>query len=229
MGDWTKLTAADGHELGAYVATPAEEPLGAVIVLQEIFGVNAYMRSVVESFAKDGFLAIAPALFDRQERGVELEYEGKGREKAFEFYGKLDPKLELQDIAAAYEFLKKAGKKIGVVGFCYGGFLSWLTATRGEQYGMKPDACVAYYGGGIGKVATEEPSCPVMLHFGKEDSHIGPEQAEAVRVAHPKVEIFEYEGAGHAFMRDVDPASYNEDAARTARARTLEFFKTHIS
>ncbi|RXH55813.1 dienelactone hydrolase family protein [Granulicella sibirica] len=229
MGDWTKLTAADGHELSAYVATPSEPPTGAVIVLQEIFGINAYVRSVVDGYAKDGFLVIAPALFDRYERGLELKYEGEDQKKAFELYAKLDPKLELQDIAAAYEFVQKAGKGIGVVGFCYGGFLSWLTATRGEQYGMKPDCVVGYYAGGIGKVAKEQPSCPVMLHFGAEDTHIGQDQIDAVREAHPDVEIYIYEGAGHAFNRDVHPPSYNEGAARTARARTLEFLKTHIS
>jgi carboxymethylenebutenolidase len=115
------------------------------------------------------------------------------------------------------------------VGFCYGGLMSWLSATRGETVKMQPSCCVGYYAGGIGKVAKEEPSCPVMLHFGAEDSHIGSDQIEAVREAHPEVEIFVYEGAGHAFNRDPDPNSYRADAAKLARERTLEFFATHIA
>jgi carboxymethylenebutenolidase len=149
--------------------------------------------------------------------------------KAFELYSKLDPDVQLKDVAAAYEFVKKAGKGIGVLGYCYGGLLSWLTATRGETLKMQPSCCVGYYPGGIGKFAAEEPSCPVMLHFGAEDTHIGKDQIDAVRRAHPDVEIYIYEGAGHAFNRDVDPKAHNPKAAALARERTLKFLKTHIA
>ena len=229
MSEWIKLKAQDGHELGAYVARPAGEAIGAVVLIQEIFGINAHIRSVADGYAKDGFLVVAPALFDRFDRDVELQYQGDDRQRAFGYYQKLTPDVSLLDVAAAYEFAKESGKGIGVIGFCYGGLVSWLTATRGETLKMQPSCCVGYYAGGIGSVATEEPSCPVMLHFGAKDSHIGQDQIEAVRSAHPEVEIFIYEGAEHAFNRDVDPTSYNPAAAALARERTLAFLKTNVA
>jgi carboxymethylenebutenolidase len=228
MSEWVNLTASDGHELSAYVAKPEAEAIGALIVIQEIFGVNQSIRNVADSYAKDGFVAIAPALFDRFGKGIELTYEGEDMKKAFELYGKLNPDIQLLDIAAAYEFLKATGKGIGVIAFCYGGLLSWLTATRGEDLKMQPACAVGYYAGGIGKVAAEEPSCPVQLHFGAADDHIGADQVDAVRSAHPEVEIFLYEGAGHAFANEAR-SSFVPAAADLARKRSLEFLKTHIA
>lgn len=228
MSEWVKLTAADGHELSAYVAKPEGEAIGALVVVQEIFGVNAHIRSVADGYAKDGFIAIAPALFDRYEKGVELKYEGEDMQRAFGLYQKLNPETALLDVAAAYRHLEAEGKGIGVIGYCYGGFMSWISATRGETVKMQPACTVGYYAGGIGNVATEEPSCPVMLHFGGKDTHIGPEQIEAVRNAHPEVEIFLYEDAEHGFNCDAR-ASYNPEAAKLARKRSLEFLKTHIA
>jgi carboxymethylenebutenolidase len=228
MSEWVKLKAADGHELSAYIARPEGEAIGALVVIQEIFGVNAHIRSVADGYAKDGFVVIAPALFDRSEKGVELKYEGDDLKKAYELYQKLNPVTALQDIAAAYDHLKSEGKGIGVIGYCYGGFMSWLSATRGETVKMKPACAVGYYPGGVGSVAKEEPSCPVMLHFGVDDDHIGKDQVDAVRVAHPEVEIFVYEGAGHGFSCDAR-GSFNPTAARLARQRSLEFLKTHIA
>lgn len=223
-----QLVAEDGHTLNAYVSEPSEPPIGAVVILQEIFGVNAYVRSVADSYAKEGFLAVAPALFDRVERGVELKYEGADRTKAVELMQKLNPKTALLDIASAFLEAKATDRGVGVVGFCYGGFLSWLTATRGEEFAVRPDCCVGLYPGGIGSVATENPSCPVMLHFGADDTHIGPEQIQAVRSAHPEVEIFVYDGAEHGFCCDARSA-FNPGAASLARQRTLAFLKTHIA
>lgn len=227
MSEWVQLKAADGHELSAYVARPEGEPLGALIVIQEIFGVNSHIRSVADGYAKDGFVVVAPALFDRYEKGVELNYEGEDMKKAFELYQKLNPATALLDVAAAYEHLKAEGKGIGIIGYCYGGFMSWISATRGETVKMQPSCTVGYYAGGIGSVAKEEPSCPVMLHFGANDDHIGKDQIDAVREAHPEVEIFVYEGAGHGFSCDAR-GSYNPEAAKLARQRSLEFLKTHI-
>ena len=167
MGDWVKVKADDGHELGAYVATPAREPVGAVVVVQEIFGVNKSIRGVADWYAQ-GFLAIAPALFDRFERDLELGYGEADMKKAFGLYPQLDPNIQLLDIAAAFHHAKQAGKPTGVLGFCYGGLTTWLSAVRGENVRMQPDCCVGYYAGGIGKFAAEEPVCPVMLHFGAE-------------------------------------------------------------
>jgi carboxymethylenebutenolidase len=229
MSDWIKLKASDGHELSAYVARPAGEAIGALVLVQEIFGVNAHIRSVADGYAKDGFLVVAPAIFDRFERGLDLTYGPEDMKRAFALYPSLKPEITLLDVAAAYEAAKEAGKGIGVLGFCYGGLVTWLAATRGEKYKMQPACCVAYYPGGIGSVAKEEPSCPVMINLGAEDSHIGKDQAEAVRAAHPEVEIFVYEGAGHAFNRDADPNSYSPAAAKLARERSLAFLKSHIA
>jgi carboxymethylenebutenolidase len=229
MGSFTTLNAADGHELQAYVAMPVGEPIGGLVVVQEIFGVNQSIRDVADSYAADGFVAVAPAIFDRYERNLELGYEGEDLQKAFALYGQLNPDTVLLDVAAAFDEAKaKSGKDVGVVGFCYGGLTSWLAATRGETVKMQPACTVGYYAGGIGKVATEEPVCPVMLHFGSADSHIGLEQVEAVRTAHPEVTIYLYEGAEHAFANH-RRTSFNPEAASLARERTLAFLKENIA
>ena len=228
MGKWIKLKADDEHELGAYVATPAQEPIGALVVVQEIFGVNKSIRGVADEYAGEGFVAIAPALFDRFERDLELGYGEEDMKKAFGIYPKLDPNVSLMDIAAAFHYGKQSGKPTGVLGFCYGGLTSWLSATRGEGVRMRPDCCVGYYAGGIGKVAAEEPVCPVLLHFGAEDTHIGGDQVEAVRTAHPGVEIFLYDGVGHAFANP-DRPSYNAAAAKLAHTRSLAFLKKNLA
>jgi carboxymethylenebutenolidase len=211
-----------------YIARPTGEAIGALVLVQEIFGVNPHIRSVADGYAKDGFVVIVPALFDRIEPGVELTYEGEDLQRAYGYYQKLKPETALLDIAAAYKVAKEFGKGIGVIGFCFGGLMSWLSATRGETLKMQPSCCVGYYPGGVGAVATEEPSCPVMLHFGDKDTHIGQDQITAVRATHPEVEIFVYEGAEHAF-NCVPRASYNPTVAALARERSLAFLKRHIA
>jgi len=228
MGEWTRVKADDGHELGAYVATPAKQPIGALVVVQEIFGVNPSIRGVADEYAREGFLAIAPALFDRIEPNLELGYDEADMKKAYAIYPRLDPNLSLLDIAAAFHHVKQGGHATGVMGFCYGGLTTWLSAVRGENVRMQPDCCVGYYAGGIGKFAAEEPVCPVMLHFGAEDSHIGDDQIDAVRKAHPEVEIFLYEGVGHAFANP-DRPSYNAAAAKLAHERSLAFLKANLA
>jgi len=222
MSEYVTLVAADGHELNAYVARPEGEPLAGLVVVQEIFGVNAHIRSVADGYAKDGFLAVAPALFDRFERGVELGYAPADRQRAMSFLPKLDAEKSLADASAAIDFAATAtGKKVGVVGYCYGGTIAWLAATR------RGVPAVGYYGGHISKFAGEPLSAPVILHFGKQDTHIPAEDVEKIHAAHPEVKIFWYD-AGHGFNRDVD-ASYNSEAARLARARSLEFLKQHLA
>jgi carboxymethylenebutenolidase len=228
MSEWIKLKAEDGHELSAYIAKPTGLATGVLVLIQEIFGINAHIRGVADGYAKDGFLVVAPALFDRFEPNVELKYEGEDMQRASSFYQKLRPETSLLDIAAAYGWAEKSEKGIGVIGYCYGGLMSWLTATRGETIKMQPSCCVGYYPGGIGQFASEEPSCPVMLHFGAEDSHIGSDQVDAVHSAHPEMEIFVYEGADHGFNCDAR-ASYNLSSAVLARERSLAFLKKHIA
>ena len=228
MSEIKQITAQDGHVLNAYMAFPTDESIGAVVLVQEIFGVNAHIRAVADGFAQNGFLVVVPALFDRYESDVELSYEGADKQRAAELYQKLDPETALLDVAAAFFEAKAAGKGVGVVGYCYGGLMSWLAATRGEDLKMRPDCCVGYYAGGIGSVAQEQPSCPVMLHFGAEDAHVGQDQIEAVRSAHPDVEIFVYDGAEHGFNNDAR-SSFDSVAAGLARERTLSFLQTHIA
>ena len=223
MGETVTIQAVDGHELSAYVARPLEDPIAGLVVVQEIFGVNRHIRSIADSYAKDGFFAVAPALFDRVERGVELSYEGEDGKKGMALLQKMDIVKALADVDAALAFARKeTGKKVGVIGYCFGGLLAWLSATR-----LHPDAIVGYYAGRIGDFAAETPKVPVQLHFGRLDTHIPVEQVEAVRAAHPEVEIYWYEGAGHGFNCDMR-ASYTPQAAALARGRALAFLKKHL-
>jgi carboxymethylenebutenolidase len=223
MSEQVMLKAADGHKLSAYVARPEGAPIAGLVVIQEIFGVNAHIRSIADGYAKDGFLVVAPALFDRIEREVELGYEGADMQRALGFMPKLDTEKALADIAAAMEFAGNAtGKKVGVIGYCFGGTLAWVAAAR-----LHPAVAVGYYGGRIGNYAGETPSAPVMLHFGKQDAHIPAEDVEKVHAAHPEVEIYWYD-AGHGFNCDAR-GSYDKGAALEARERTLRFLKKHLA
>lgn len=224
MGQFVTVRSVDDHALSLYVAKPAGEPVAGLVVIQEIFGVNEHIRAVADEYADDGFFAVAPALFDRLQPGIELKYEGDDVKLAMEYRSKTDLVKAVTDVAAALEFAKKeTGKKVGVIGYCFGGLVAWLSATR--QY---PDVAVGYYAGCIGNFAAEKPNAPVQLHFGKLDRHIPSEQVEAVHAAHPEVEINWYEGAGHAFNCDMR-GSYNPHAAALARGRALAFLKRHLA
>ena len=229
MSEFVKLMTRDEKEISAYVARPTATAVGAVVVVQEIFGVNAQIRAFADRLAKAGYLAIAPATFDRYETGLELKDSGDDLKKAFELYGKLSPDTAILDVAAAYKYAVDHGSKnVAVVGFCYGGLMSWLSATRGPQVGMNPACTVGYYAGGIGNVAAEAPSCPVMLHFGANDSHIGKDQIDAVKTAHPEVKIFIYPDADHAFA-GTERTAYNPEQAEIAWERTLDFLGENLS
>ena len=223
MSERVRLTANDGHEVEAYVAKPEGESIAGLVVVQEIFGINPHIRSVADGYAKDGFLAVAPALFDRYERGVELGYEGEDMQKARSFANRLDIDAALRDTAAALDYVRgQTGKKCGVIGYCFGGTVAWLAATR-----LKVDVAVGYYGGRIAMFAAEQPQAPVMLHFGKEDQHIPKEEVDTVAAAHPEVEIYWYD-AGHGFNCDMR-ASYDAPSAKLARERSLAFLKKHLT
>jgi len=222
MGEYVNLKAADGHELSAYVARPSGKPLAGLVVVQEIFGVNSHIRSVADGYARDGFFAVAPAIFDRIERGVELGYDGTDLQTAMGFIPKLNPDKALVDIAAAMEFAaSETGKKVGVIGYCFGGTLAWVAAAR-----LHPAAAVGYYGGRIGNYASEKLTVPVMLHFGKHDAHIPAEEVAKIHAAHPEVAINWYD-AGHGFNCDAR-ASFEPVSAGEARERSLEFLRKHL-
>jgi len=223
MGESVKLKSADGFELGAYVARPEGEPLGGLVVIQEIFGVNEHIRNVTDRFAKEGFFAVAPALFDRIQPNFETGYEGEDRESARAMIKLFDFDKGVADMAAAIDYAaRETGKKVGVIGYCLGGSMAWLAATR-----LKPAVAVGYYGGKIETYAAELPKAPVMLHFGKQDAGIPAENVEKVKAAHPEVEIYWYD-AGHGFACDAR-ASYNEAATKESMSRTLPFLKKHLA
>jgi carboxymethylenebutenolidase len=223
IGSNIELTAADGHQLGAYAAESSGSALGAVVVVQEIFGVNRHIRSVADDYAGQGFWAIAPALFDRVEPNLELDYNTTDASRGMRNANQIGMGNALKDVAAAITHAGSAlrGKKVGVVGYCFGGTLAWLAATR-----LNPRAVVCYYGGRIAQYAAEIPRCPVMLHFGSKDPHIPSSEIEKIQRAHPELRVFLYD-AGHGFNCD-QRKDYAPQAATLARQRTLEFFRKHL-
>jgi carboxymethylenebutenolidase len=221
MGKTIELTSSDGQKLAAYVAEPQGTPRGALIVVQEIFGVNSHIRSVADGYAADGYLAIAPAFFDRIKPGVELGYQPADMEAGKGLMAKLQWENTLKDIAAAYEQVKAAGK-VGIVGYCWGGAAAWLAAAKTSGL-----ACaVAYYGGAVPSMIDEQPKCPVMFHWGETDQAIPLDAAKKVAAQHPTAQSFFYK-AGHGFNCD-QRGSYNAESATLARSRTLEFLRKHI-
>jgi carboxymethylenebutenolidase len=221
MGDFQRIEATDGHELDLYVSRPAGRVRGGVVVIQEIFGVNSHIRAVADGFAAQGYLAAAPALFDRAERGVEMDYSPPSIERGRDLAMKVN-KDALKDVAAALRFVQaETGRPGAVVGYCLGGTLAWLSATR-----LDPAAAVSYYGGMVAQYADETPHCPVLMHFGERDKHIPPEAVDKVRRAHPEVPIHTYP-AGHGF-NCTDRADYDPPSAALARERTLAFLSEHL-
>jgi len=219
-----QLSAADGFTFGAYEARPAGTPKGGVVVIQEIFGVNPHIRAVADGYAKAGYYAIAPQIFDRVEPNVELGYTAqadfdKGLRFAF-----TDMKMDntLADVQAAIDAAAAHGK-VGVVGYCFGGLLTWLAACTLDHVA----AASAYYGGGIAREAGRVARCPVMMHFGEKDAHIPMTDVEIIRKAQPDVQVFVYD-ADHGFNCD-ERASYDAQSAATARSRTLAHFDKHLS
>jgi carboxymethylenebutenolidase len=221
MGELVELTASDGHTFSAYKAEPSGTPKGGVVVIQEIFGVNEHIRDVTDGFAAEGYLAIAPALFDRAERGVELGYGPDDRDKGMATRAGVEWDDAVKDTIAARAAVASAGK-VGIVGYCYGGTISWLGACKGGF-----DAASGYYGGGIHQNLDLDAECPVELHFGGEDQGIPMENVDMIRAAKPDVDIYVYEGAGHGFICDPRP-SFHPEATKVAKARTLDFFAKHI-
>jgi carboxymethylenebutenolidase len=221
MGEFTPLMARDGHEFRAYLAAPPGRPRGAVVVIQEIFGVNAHIRAVTDSYAAEGYVAIAPSLFDRVRIGIELGYNAQDREEGFGYVKQLKPEQTMRDVAAANAIVKHSGR-CGMVGFCWGGRITFQAAAE------LPISCaVVYYGGGITQVLDKKPRCPVLYHFGERDQHITQADVAKIRAAHPEG-IFHIYPADHGFNRDVG-ASYDAPSAALARQRTLDFLAQHVA
>jgi carboxymethylenebutenolidase len=222
LGKQFTLTANDQHQLGAYRADPKGPSKGGIVVIQEIFGVNHHIRAVCDRFAEEGYTAVAPALFDRTEKGFECGYTPDEIAGARKFVANPDWDAMLKDTQAAIDELKKDGP-FAIVGFCMGGSIAFLAATR--LNGLS--AAVAYYGGAIAKFADEKPKVPVQMHFGEKDQGIPMTDVEKIKEKQPGAEIYTYPDAGHGFHCD-ERASFNEPAAKTAWPRTMEFLKKHM-
>ncbi|MBI4183369.1 MAG: dienelactone hydrolase family protein [Proteobacteria bacterium] len=223
MGKMVRLTATDGHKLGAYLAGPAPKRGGrAIVVIQEIFGINRHMRGVCDRFAAQGFTAIAPALFDRVKPGIALGYGPEDIEQGRNLRAQVGNDNAVRDMAAAAVHVA-AASKTAVVGYCWGGSIAWLGATR-----LDFDAAVCYYGGQIVDYRYETPSCPVMFHFGDQDQSIPMKAVKLTQKAHPRQKCFVYKGAGHGFNCE-DRSAYAPGAAAVALKRTLAFLKRRLA
>ncbi|MGH8676008.1 MAG: dienelactone hydrolase family protein [Burkholderiales bacterium] len=222
MGSMIELTAEDGHRLAAYRAEPSGTSRGAVVVIQEIFGVNSHIKAVADGYAGDGYLVIAPAMFDRAQRNYDTGYSAPEIEAGRKVMQGLDWGQTMKDVAAAVASAKSAGK-VGIVGYCWGGTVAWVAAAR-----VSGLACaVPHYGGGMPNFISEKPKCPVMCQFGELDQSPTLAQAKAIAEAHPEITANFYAGAGHGFNCD-HRASYNAAASKLARERTLAFFRKHV-
>lgn len=221
MGEIIRVSASDGHALDAYKAEPQQEPKGGVVVVQEIFGVNGHIRDVCDRFAAEGYVAVAPALFDRVHPHVELDYDEAGIAEGRELATAVGWDDPVADIRAAAEALRPDGR-VGVVGYCWGGSWAWMAACR-----LHIAAAACYYGRHIVEHLDERPRCPVILHFGADDPTIPADVVARIRAAVPELPVHVYAGAGHGFNCD-RRKDYRPDASRMALERTLALFARHL-
>jgi carboxymethylenebutenolidase len=220
MGNWIRLAASDKHQFDGYLAAPSGKARGGLVVIQEIFGVNRHMRALTDRFAAEGYAALAPALFDRVERNVDVGYDEAGITKGRTVRQGVGYDQAMRDTAAAVAHLQQFGK-VGIVGYCWGGNIVWLAACR-----LPVAAGVGYYGGDIANLLNETPKAPLMLHFGERDQHIPASAVARIRAAVPKVPIHTYP-AGHGFNCE-ERKDYDAASADLARERTLAFFAEHV-
>jgi carboxymethylenebutenolidase len=220
-GEFTRLMARDGHEFDAWLSPATGTPRGAILVLQEIFGVNSHIRAVTDGFAAEGYVAIAPSLFDRVRREVELDYSEKSVEQGRGYVLQLKEAEILADLNACINVVKRNGP-VGVVGYCWGGSLAYLSACE-----LPVRAAVAYYGTRIAQMLDRKPRVPVQYHFGERDKTLPPETIEKIRAAHPAGDFHVYP-ADHGFNCD-QRAAYDAPSAKLARERTLAFFDRHLT
>jgi carboxymethylenebutenolidase len=218
MGHNIELTSSDGHRLSAYLADPAGTPRGGIVVIQEIFGVTRHIRDVADQYAAAGYVAVAPALFDRVEGNVDVPY--SDAKKGFGYVKALSTDSVMVDIQAAVEHVRAAGK-VGIVGYCWGGLLTFLAAAR-----SRIDAAVAYYGGGIAQNLAGRPRVPMMFHFGDRDTHIPLSAVEQIKAVFPQG-IYHLYPAEHGFNCTHRP-SFEPTSAKLAFERSVEFFRHNI-
>ena len=224
MAQFVTLTAGDGYELPAYRAEPDGTPRGGVVVIQEIFGVNSQIQRTAERFADEGYLAIAPALQDRLEPGfLTDDYSPESFAAMRKMMERHDMEKTMLDVQAAIDAAGEAGK-VGITGYCFGGRVVWIAASRG----MGLSAASGYYGGGVPSYIDLDPKVPTEMHYGEDDRAIPLEQVEALREKHPNVDIYLYPG-GHGFFNEDRTESYHLESAERAFTRTLEFFAKHLS
>jgi carboxymethylenebutenolidase len=222
LGKHFSLTAADSFKLGAYRADPTGKPKGGMVVIQEIFGVNHHIRAVCDRLAADGYAAVAPALFDRTQPNYESGYTPPEIEKSRSFVAKPDWDAMMRDTDAAIKDLKGVGP-VGIIGFCMGGTIAFLGATR--LSGLS--ASIAYYGGRIVAFADEKPKCPVQMHFGEKDASIPMTDVETIKQKRPDCEIYVYGEAGHGFHCD-ERGSFHKPSCDLAWQRSMDFLKKHM-
>jgi len=222
-GSMTTLHTADGKTIGAYVAKPQGAPKAALLVLQEIFGVNQHMRAVTDGFSNAGLLSLAPALFDRVKPGVELGYQADDVAAGRDLRGGTTLDGTLADMEAGIAELRRLAPdvKVGVIGYCWGGSLAFMSATR-----LNVDAAVGYYGGQIIPFVKERPKAPVMLHFGEFDKGIPLTDVAVIEAEHPAIPVHIYP-AGHGF-NCTERADYNAEASALALSRTMAFLGKHL-
>ena len=220
MGTWIDLKAADGHGFKAWRAGPATGARGGVLLLQEIFGVNSHIRALVDGFGAAGYDTVAPALFDRVERDVELGYEADDVARGRDLRAAVPLDGTMADMAACQALLKPSGR-VGAIGYCWGGTLAWLCATR-----LGVACAVGYYGSGTIGFVDEKPACPVTMMLGETDTSFPPENIAAIRKAHPEVVVFTYP-AGHGFACD-QRGAYHAPSAAQAGERTLDVFARYL-
>lgn len=224
MGERTKITASDGFTLNAYVAKPDGAPRGGVVLIQEVWGLNDWIRSEVDRYASEGYLTVAPAMFDRVEFGYESNNYGPEQFAVIgELMKKFDHKTALLDVSAAIKAASDGGK-VGITGYCFGGAVSWRAAAH---EGMGLSAASGYYGGGVPNYIELAPRIPTEMHFGDRDKGIPLEQIEALKEKHPEADIYTYP-ADHGFCNSGRPASFDAESCAKANARTLDFFRKHL-
>lgn len=221
MHDWTDVDTPQGP-VRAWRAEPPGPSKGAVLVIQEIFGVNPHIRSVADRLADAGFVALAPAVFDVVERGVELSYADADMQRGRALVGTLGTERAMDVLGAAAGMLQMEGQRVGAVGFCWGGTLAFLCATRLSL------PSVGYYGARSVPFLDETATAPLMFHFGADDPSIPEQDLDRHREKQPQAQVFVYDGAGHAFNRDVDPKVFVAAAATLAWRRTLDFLEAQL-